>query len=53
MTRSEDGAAPREARSWEIVFPDHANHQGTLFGGQALAWKDKAAFVATTPAAPW
>ncbi len=45
MTRSE---APREARLWEIVFPDHANHLGTLFGGQALAWMDKAAFVAAT-----
>jgi len=47
--RSEDGAgAPREARLWEIVFPDHTNHLGTLFGGQALAWMDKAAFVAAT-----
>ena len=45
MTPSE---APREARLWEIVFPDHANHLGTLFGGQALAWMDKAAFVAAT-----
>ena len=41
-------AAPREVRLWEIVFPDHANHLGTLFGGQALAWMDKAAFVAAT-----
>lgn len=40
--------APTEARLWEIVFPDHANHLGTLFGGQALAWMDKAAFVAAT-----
>lgn len=39
---------PREARLWEIVFPDHANHLGTPFGGQALAWMDKAAFVAAT-----
>jgi acyl-CoA hydrolase len=39
---------PRESRMWEIVFPDHANHLGTLFGGQALAWMDKAAFVAAT-----
>ena len=49
MMRSEDGVgAPREARFWEIVFPDHANHLGTLFGGQALAWMDKSAFVAAT-----
>lgn len=39
---------PSEARLWEIVFPDHANHLGTLFGGQALAWMDKAAFIAAT-----
>lgn len=32
----------------EIVFPDHANHLGTLFGGQALAWMDKAAFIAAS-----
>ena len=30
-------AAP-EARLLEMVFPDHTNHLGTLFGGQALAW---------------
>ncbi|PKH76191.1 acyl-CoA thioesterase, partial [Stenotrophomonas sp. Betaine-02u-21] len=30
----------------EIVFPNHTNHMGTLFGGQALAWMDKAAFLA-------
>ena len=42
------GLGPNEARLWEIVFPDHANHLGTLFGGQALAWMDKAAFIAAT-----
>lgn len=46
--RSEHIDQPREARIWEIVFPDHTNHLGTLFGGQALAWMDKAAFVAAT-----
>src|SRR5690606_28961178 len=40
--------APREARMLEIVFPDHTNHLGTLFGGQALAWMDKAAFIAAS-----
>ena len=30
-----------EARMLEIVFPDHTNHLGTLFGGQALAWMDR------------
>lgn len=39
---------PLEAEMTEIVFPDHTNHLGTLFGGQALAWMDKAAFVAAS-----
>lgn len=34
-----------ESRLMEIVFPEQANHYGTLFGGQALALMDKAAFV--------
>lgn len=29
----------------EMVFPEQANHYGTLFGGQALALMDKAAFI--------
>ncbi|MGY0612536.1 MULTISPECIES: acyl-CoA thioesterase [unclassified Luteimonas] len=40
--------APTEARLLEMVFPDHTNHLGTLFGGQALAWMDKAAFIAAS-----
>jgi acyl-CoA hydrolase len=48
MRSDDDYAVPLEARLWEIVFPDHANHLGTLFGGQALAWMDKAAFMAAT-----
>lgn len=40
--------AQDEARLLEIVFPDHCNHLGTLFGGQALAWMDKAAFLAAS-----
>ena len=40
--------ANTEARLLEIVFPDHCNHLGTLFGGQALAWMDKAAFLAAS-----
>jgi acyl-CoA hydrolase len=43
--RSEGGDASYEARFVEIVFPHHCNHLGTLFGGQALAWMDKAAFL--------
>ncbi|RYF28647.1 MAG: acyl-CoA thioesterase [Comamonadaceae bacterium] len=30
----------------EIIFPEHANHYGTLFGGQALQLMSKAAFLA-------
>jgi acyl-CoA hydrolase len=32
----------------ELVFPDQANHYGTLFGGNALSLMGKAAFVAAT-----
>lgn len=32
----------------EVVFPDQTNHYGTLFGGQALALMDKAAFIAAS-----
>ncbi|WDS35084.1 acyl-CoA thioesterase [Pseudoxanthomonas sp.] len=38
-------ARPIEARLLHMVFPDHTNHLGTLFGGQALAWMDMAAFI--------
>ena len=30
----------------ESVFPTHTNPQGTLFGGQLVAWMDKAAGIA-------
>jgi acyl-CoA hydrolase len=32
----------------EMVFPEQANHYGTLFGGNALNLMGKAAFVAAT-----
>lgn len=35
-------------RMVEVVFPHLLNHQGTLFGGQALRMMDTAAFVAAT-----
>ena len=35
----------RESRLLDVVFPEQSNHYGTLFGGQALALMDKAAFV--------
>jgi acyl-CoA hydrolase len=34
-----------EACLVEMVFPEQTNHYGTLFGGQALALMDKAAFI--------
>lgn len=37
-----------EVRLLEMVFPEQTNHYGTLFGGQALALMDKAAFVAAS-----
>lgn len=46
--RTTASAPPVEARLLEMVFPDHTNHLGTLFGGQALAWMDKAAFIAAS-----
>ena len=35
----------------EIVFPEQANHYGTLFGGNALQLMSKAAFLAARGAA--
>ncbi len=46
MTVAAEVVPPTEVRMAEIVFPNHTNHMGTLFGGQALAWMDKAAFLA-------
>ena len=44
MTTS-DAVGPRETRIVEMVFPNQANHYGTLFGGDALRLMDMAAFV--------
>jgi len=46
VAMTDTAAPPTEARMMEMVFPDFTNHMGTLFGGQALAWMDKAAFLA-------
>lgn len=40
--------AGAETRFVEMVFPDQANHYGTLFAGNALSLMGKAAFVAAT-----
>ncbi len=39
---------PEETRLVDVVFPDSANHYGTLFGGNALSLMGKAAFLAAT-----
>jgi acyl-CoA hydrolase len=39
---------PSETRIVEMVFPNQANHYGTLFGGDALRLMDMAAFVAAS-----
>ena len=40
--------APADTRLIEMIFPEQANHYGTLFGGNALSLMGKAAFVAAT-----
>ncbi|MBZ9752533.1 acyl-CoA thioesterase [Deinococcus sp. HMF7604] len=37
-----------ETRVTHVVFPGDTNHHGTLFGGEALALMDSAAFIAAT-----
>ncbi len=39
---------PSETRFVEIVFPEQANHYGTLFGGTALNLMSKAAAIAAS-----
>lgn len=41
-------SGPTETSFVEMIFPDQANHYGTLFGGNALSLMGKAAFVAAT-----
>jgi acyl-CoA hydrolase len=38
----------REIRMMHPIFPGSANHYDTLFGGQAMAWMDQAAFICAT-----
>lgn len=40
--------AALETRICEMVFPEQANHYGTLFGGTALSLMGKAAFIAAS-----
>jgi len=48
MTTSDQPVAAQETRVVEMVFPNQANHYGTLFGGDALRLMDMAAFVAAS-----
>lgn len=43
-------APPYEAETRMVhpVFPGDTNHYHTLFGGQAMAWMDQAAFICAT-----
>ena len=47
MTTTEPSTA-QETHIVEMVFPNQANHYGTLFGGDALRLMDMAAFVAAS-----
>src|SRR5689334_14353864 len=42
------GGEEAPTRFVEMIFPEQANHYGTLFGGHALSLMGKAAFVAAT-----
>ncbi|MBD3332069.1 acyl-CoA thioesterase [candidate division GN15 bacterium] len=37
-----------EITIYEVVFPSMVNHLGTLFGGTALQWMDRAAWICAT-----
>jgi uncharacterized protein (TIGR00369 family) len=50
MTQAQSPAEPA-TRMMQVVYPQHLNHQGTLFGGEALRMMDTAAFVAATRSA--
>lgn len=39
---------PFETRLVDLVFPGETNHHGTLFGGAALAYMDKLAYIVAT-----
>lgn len=43
-----ESGADNDTRMIEVVFPQHLNHHGNLFGGQALRMMDTAAFTAAT-----
>ncbi len=48
QAQSAETIGDEETRFVEMIFPEQANHYGTLFGGHALSLMGKAAFVAAT-----
>ncbi len=48
MTNSSNSPIDATTRIVEVVFPSLVNHYGTLFGGIALQWMDRAAWVCST-----
>lgn len=50
MGRSTDSdlAKETETTTYETVFPSQVNQYGTLFGGIALQWMDRAAWICAT-----
>lgn len=48
MTAQAVASRAIETRLCEMVFPEQANHYGTLFGGTALSLMGKAAFIAAS-----
>ncbi|MBX9910582.1 MAG: acyl-CoA thioesterase [Beijerinckiaceae bacterium] len=45
---AQENGRREQTRFIEMIFPEQANHYGTLFGGHALSLMGKAAFVAAT-----
>lgn len=48
MTNFPNSPIDTTTRIVEVVFPSLVNHYGTLFGGIALQWMDRAAWVCST-----
>lgn len=46
--RSKDQQTASDITIIETVFPSMVNHYGTLFGGIAMQWMDRAAWVCAT-----
>jgi hypothetical protein len=51
--KSSKPARIMETKIVEMVFPNQANHYGTLFGGHALRLMDQAAFISASSLLPF